>query len=113
MTSSTPEPGDGIASDHPEDPSDTLLDEDLEERRSRLLGIAKLFGGIAITGAIVALVVAIVVGLFALIAPRLVDVEPGTTSVPEPTHTTTGTPEPVETITRGPQTPLPFGPQPS
>lgn len=93
MTSTSPEPED-----------ETLPDDPVEERRSRLLRIARLFGGMLLAGTVAAAVVALAVAILVKLGPDLVVIEPGTTSLETPTATATRSnqPEPIQTLTRLP-----------
>lgn len=88
--------------DEPED--QTLPDDPIEERRSRLRGIARLFAGMVIAAGLTAATIALVIAIMVKISPNLVIIEPGTTPVPEPTPTVSQTPTPAETITLTPST---------
>lgn len=98
------EPQPGLEEDAELGVLDALPNEDtFEERRSRLRGIARLFGGLFVGGSIAAFVVALAVALLAGLGPRMIVVIPGTTEEPTPSaERSSEEPEPVETITKRP-----------
>lgn len=82
----------------------------VEERRSRLRRIGRLFGGMLAAGTGAALVVALAIALLARLGPKVIVFEPGTTYIetPEASSTATSEPSPVETITLRPSRTAPL-----